>query len=124
MIAFTEPPPSSRAAQRRGDPLFRHTGCHPVKQPAVYIMASGRNGTIYVGVTSDLVQRVYQHQEGVTGGFTARYGCTRLVCFELFADMTAAIMREKQLKAGTRARKIALIGAANPDWSDLYPGIL
>jgi putative endonuclease len=95
-----------------------------MKQPAVYIMASGRDGTLYVGVTSDLVQRVYQHREGVTGGFTAKYSCTRLVYFELLSDMPCAIAREKQLKAGSRARKIALIAAFNPGWRDLYPEIL
>ena len=95
-----------------------------MRQPAVYIMTNGRNGTLYIGVTSDLVQRVYQHREGVTGGFTARYGCKWLVYFELLSDMPAAIAREKQLKAGSRARKIALIAALNPDWRDLYPEIL
>ena len=68
------------------------------KQPAVYIMASGRHGTLYVGVTSDLPGRVHQHREGLIKGFTSRYGVTRLVHFELFGDMITAIAREKQLK--------------------------
>jgi len=95
-----------------------------MKQPAVYVMASGRDGTLYIGVTSDLIQRVYQHREGITGGFTSRYSCTRLVHFELLSDMPSAIAREKQLKAGSRTRKIALIEAANPEWRDRYPEIL
>ena len=94
-----------------------------MKQPAVYIMANGRNGTLYIGVTSNLVQRVFQHREGSMSGFPARYGCPRLVYFELLSDMPAAISREKQLKAGSRARKIELIAAMNPGWRDLYPEI-
>jgi putative endonuclease len=90
------------------------------KYPAIYIMANRRQGTIYTGVTSDLVQRVYQHKNSQTKGFTARYRCDRLVYFEMFEDMTNAILREKQIKAGSRATKIALIEGANPDWRDLY----
>ena len=89
-------------------------------QPAVYIEASKRNGTIYVGVTSDLVQRVWQHREGVADGFTKRYGCKLLVWFELHSTMEFAITREKQLKGGSRKRKLALIEAANPQWHDLF----
>jgi putative endonuclease len=91
-----------------------------VKRPAVYIMASRRNGTLYTGVTSDLVKRVWQHREGQVEGFTKRYGCTKLVWFELAETMEAAIGREKQIKAGSRLKKLALIEAANPDWNDLY----
>jgi putative endonuclease len=94
-----------------------------MKHPAVYIMASGPNGTLYIGVTSDLVQRIYQHREGHGGGFTARYGCKTLVWFEIGGDMEWAILREKQLKAGSRAKKIALIEAQNPSWRDLWPDI-
>ncbi len=97
------------------------------KRPTVYIMASGRNGTLYVGVTSDLVRRAWQHREGEggsAGGFTARYGCIRLVYFELLDGMTEAITREKQIKAGSRARKIALIEKNNPMWRDLYDEIV
>ncbi len=94
------------------------------KQPAVYIMANRRNGTLYTGVTSNLVQRVYQHREALLPGFTARYGCRRLVWYELHEDMTAAIMREKQIKAGSRKRKLALIEALNPDWHDLYDALI
>ena len=91
-----------------------------MKRPAVYIMASRRNGTLYTGVTSDLVKRVWQHCEGQVEGFTKRYGCTKLVWFELAETMEAAIGREKQIKAGSRLKKLALIEAANPDWNDLY----
>jgi len=84
------------------------------------MMANHRNGTIYVGVTSNLVQRAWHHREGAGDGFTKRYGCKRLVCFELHGTMEDAILREKQLKAGSRAKKIALIEAENPEWRDLY----
>jgi putative endonuclease len=94
-----------------------------MKQPAVYIVASGRNGTIYTGVTSDLVQRVWQHKNAKVG-FTNRYGCKILVWYEIHEDMTAAILREKQIKAGPRRRKLALIEGLNPNWSDLYEGIV
>lgn len=94
-----------------------------MKQPAVYIMASQRNGTIYVGVTSNLAQRVWQHREGVADGFTKRYGCKTLVWFEVTDRMEVAIMREKQLKGGSRAKKIALIEVMNPGWHDLFEQI-
>jgi predicted GIY-YIG superfamily endonuclease len=96
----------------------------PPKQPAIYIVASQRNGTIYVGVTSDLVKRAYQHRTGAIPGFTTRYGCRLLVYFEMHADMATAIAREKQIKAGSRAKKLALIERDNPTWRDLFPGIL
>jgi predicted GIY-YIG superfamily endonuclease len=94
-----------------------------VKQPAVYIMASRRNGPLYTGVTSDLPGRVWQHKNG-TAGFTHRYGCKLLVWYELQGEMDYAILREKQLKAGSRKKKLALIEAMNPDWRDLYEGIV
>ena len=94
-----------------------------MKQPAIYIMASKRNGTLYTGVTSILVQRVWQHREGVIKGFTKRYGCKMLVWFELAGTMEAAITREKQVKAGSRGKKLALIEAQNPEWRDLYQDI-
>jgi putative endonuclease len=95
-----------------------------VKQPAVYIMASRRNGTLYVGVTSFLQQRAYQHRESLLRGFTARYGCKMLVWFELLDDMGSAIAREKQIKAGSRKKKLALIEGLNPDWRDLYSDLI
>ena len=94
------------------------------KQPAVDIAASQRNGTLYVGVTFDLVRRMSQHRTGAVPGFATRYCCRSLVYFELHADMTHAITREKQIKAGSRARKLALIEAKNPAWHDLYETVL
>jgi predicted GIY-YIG superfamily endonuclease len=95
-----------------------------VKRPAVYIVASARNGTLYVGVTSNLVQRVWQHRSGEIAGFAERYGCKIRVWFELHDGMLEAISREKQIKAGSRARKLALIERGNPTWRDLYDDIL
>jgi predicted GIY-YIG superfamily endonuclease len=91
-----------------------------MKRPAVYIMANRRNGTIYTGVTSNLPQRVWQHREGAADGFTKRYGCKMLVWFEMADTMEGAIGREKQIKAGSRAKKLALIEGLNPDWKDLF----
>ena len=91
-----------------------------MKQPCVYIMASGRNGTLYTGVTSNLAQRAYQHREGLVPGFTKRYGCKFLVWYETLDTMPDAIAREKQIKAGSRKDKLRLIEALNPDWRDLY----
>lgn len=86
----------------------------------VYIMANRRNGTIYTGVTSQLVQRVWQHREGVMEGFAKTHGCTRLVWFEGHDDLQAARRREVQIKAWKRDWKIRLIEEANPDWRDLW----
>ena len=94
-----------------------------MKQPAVYMMANKRNGAIYTGVTSNLIQRAWQHREGVADGFTKRYGCKMLVWFEMHDNMEAAIVREKQIKGGSRKKKIALIEAANPQWKDLFDEI-
>jgi putative endonuclease len=88
------------------------------KEPFVYILASRRHGTIYIGVTSDLMARLYQHRTSALPGFTSEYGVHRLVHFEMFADMDSAITREKQLKAWRRAWKIALIEEGNPFWED------
>ena len=92
-------------------------------RPSIYMMASGRNGTIYVGVTSDLPRRAWEHREGTINGFTKRYGCQLLVWFETADTMDVAIAREKQIKAGSRAKKVALIEAMNPLWNDLYEQI-
>ncbi len=94
-----------------------------MKQFSVYIVASRRNGTLYIGVTSDLVARIWQHKTKAVAGFTARYGCDRLVYFEILDSAEAAITREKQMKEWRRAWKIALIEEANPDWLDLYASI-
>ena len=95
-----------------------------MKQPCVYLLASRRNGTLYVGVTSNLVQRVWQHREGLAEGFTKRYGVKQLVWFELHDDMASAIRREKALKEWQRAWKIELIEKTNPGWRDLYEEIV
>jgi putative endonuclease len=89
-----------------------------------YILASQPNGTLYIGVTNDLVRRVWQHREGLDpDSFTARYGVTRLVWFEEHPEPGAAIRREKNLKKWKRDWKLALIERSNPDWHDLWPGI-
>ncbi len=92
-------------------------------QPAVYLMANFRNGAVYTGVTSDLVQRVWQHREGAVDGFTKRYNCKLLVWYELHPTMESAILREKQIKAGSRRKKLALIESENPKWLDLFTEI-
>ncbi len=84
--------------------------------PAVYLMANRPNGTLYVGVTSNLVRRIWQHKNGITKGYCARYNVKLLVYCEFFEDMYTAISREKQIKAGSRAAKIKLIESANPEW--------
>lgn len=89
-----------------------------MKQPAVY----KRNGTLYAGVTSNLPQRAWQHRESVGDGFASRYGCKMLVWYEMAGTMEAAIVREKQIKGGSRA-KIGLVERLNPRWDDLYPTI-
>ena len=89
----------------------------------VYIMASKRNGTLYVGVTSDLVYRVSQHREGSTPGFTSRYGVKTLVWFEVHDDIEEAIRREKLIKRWRRVWKLRLIETGNPDWRDLWDDI-
>jgi putative endonuclease len=95
-----------------------------MKQPCVYILASKRNGTLYTGVTSDLVQRVWQHKNGVVEGFTKRYGVHLLVWFEIHETMASAIAREKAIKEWKRAWKIELIEKSNPTWRDLYGEIV
>lgn len=93
------------------------------KEFHVYMLASGRNGTLYIGVTSALVQRIWQHRNGVVEGFTHRYRVHRLVWFEPHPDARAAVTRERQLKEWKRAWKIQLIEARNPAWRDLYDDI-
>ena len=88
-----------------------------------YIMASGRNGTLYIGVTSDLIARVWQHREGNVDGFTKKYGCKTLVWFERHDDIEAAIRREKQMKEWKRLWKLRVIEEMNPDWNDLFESL-
>jgi putative endonuclease len=94
------------------------------KQPAVYILASKRNGTLYVGVTSNLQNRTWIHQNEPVEGFTRKYGVHRLVYYELHPDMISAITREKQIKKWNRAWKLELIEEQNPDWQDLWERII
>ena len=89
------------------------------RQPAVYILASWRNGTLYIGVTSDLMARIVQHREGTFDGFSKRYGVNQLVWFAMADTMEAAITREKQPKVWKRSWKIELIETDNPTWRDL-----
>ncbi len=91
-----------------------------MKEPCVYIMANRRNGTIYTGVTSRPLQRFHEHREGLAPGFSKQYGCKILVWYEVHETMISAITREKQIKAGSRADKLALIESLNPEWKDLY----
>ncbi len=94
-----------------------------MKQPAIYIMANKRNGTLYTGTTSNLIQRATQHREGTFDGFSKKHGCKMLVFYECHENMESAILREKQLKAGSRKKKLALIEKQNPAWKDLYDEI-
>ena len=92
-----------------------------MKAGFVYVMASQKNGTIYIGVTSDLIGRVHQHREGLVPGFTKRYGCKLLVWFEVYDDLQAARLREMQMKEWKRSWKVRLIEEKNLEWDDLYP---
>ena len=95
-----------------------------MKSPAVYIITNKRNGTLYTGVTSNLLRRIYEHREGLVDGFTKKYGCKILVFYEMHADMPSAIRREKQIKDGSRSNKLKLIEGMNPEWEDLYRDII
>ena len=91
----------------------------------VYILSSPTNVTIYTGVTNDLIRRVYEHKNHLDPtSFTAKYNVNKLVYYDMCGDVNAAIAREKQIKGWTRAKKNALVEAMNPDWQDLYPGLL
>ncbi len=94
-----------------------------MRRPCVYIMASAPYGTLYTGVTSNLAQRVHQHKADAFGGFTKQYGCKLLVWYEHYDRMIDAIAREKQIKAGSRAKKVALVQGVNPKWKDLYDSL-
>ena len=91
-----------------------------MKQPAIYIMTNFRNGTLYVGVTSDLIKRAFEHREGLIEGFTKKYGCKQLVYYEQHATMHSALEREQQIKSGSRKKKLELIEGFNPHWKDLF----
>jgi len=94
------------------------------KQPAVYMLANKRNGTLYVGVTSDLVKRIWEHKNNLADGFSKRYKLHNLVWYEVHENMDSAIVREKRIKYWKRKWKLALIEGSNPDWQDLYGRIL
>lgn len=94
------------------------------RNPCVYMLASGPRGTLYTGVTSDLVQRVWQHKQGLVPGFTRWHGVHTLVWFEQHPEMLSAITREKSIKAWNRAWKLRLVESTNQEWKDLYPDII
>lgn len=94
------------------------------KLPCVYILFNKKNGTLYTGVTSNLIKRIYEHKNKSADGFSKKYGVDKLGYFEVTDDMSAAITREKQIKAGSRKKKIQLIEKENPDWQDLYYKII
>ena len=94
-----------------------------MKKGYIYILTNKKNGTLYVGVTSDLARRVWEHKNKVVEGFTKEYGLDRLVYYEVFEDIENAILREKQLKGKTRQKKLDLINDSNPYWIDLYEQI-
>ena len=87
-------------------------------------MSSKRNGTLYTGVTANLPKRAYEHREALVKGFSKKYGCKMLVWYEVHETMIEAITREKQIKAGSRVKKVALIETLNPDWNDLYESLI
>ena len=95
-----------------------------MKSYYIYIMASRRNGTLYIGITNDIVRRVYEHKNNFIDGFTSKYGIHNLVYYEQFDNIESAIQREKQLKKWNRKWKLELIERANPNWKDLYEDLL
>jgi putative endonuclease len=103
--------------------LVAMTGKDMSRQYYVYILTNRHNTVLYTGVTGDLRRRVYEHKEGLGGGFTSRYNVRSLVYFEVTRDVHAAIAREKQIKGGSRSKKIGLVEGMNPEWKDLYEGL-
>jgi len=95
-----------------------------MKQGYIYILFNKRNGTLYVGVTSNLIKRVYEHKNKLADGFTKRYNVDKLGYYEIASTIEGAIIREKQIKGGSRNKKLALIEGVNPNWNDLYNEIL
>lgn len=113
-----DPSPDGMSSRRRpGSRDFME------KHPCVYILASHQNGTLYTGVTSDLPRRIWEHKNGVTPGFSSRYGVTRLVWYETHETMAMAIWREKRIKEWKGQWKLELIESVNPMWNDLYEEI-
>ena len=95
-----------------------------MKQSYIYILFSRKNGALYVGVTSDLIRRVYEHKNNININFTKKYNINKLGYYEVYDDILLAIAREKQIKSGTRKKKIDLIESVNPEWKDLYDTII
>ncbi|MEA5599398.1 GIY-YIG nuclease family protein [Rivularia sp. UHCC 0363] len=90
----------------------------------IYIITNEYNTVLYTGVTNNLIRRVYEHKEKLIAGFTKKYNVNKLVYYEIFTDINSAITREKQIKAGSRQKKIDLVNSMNPQWCDLYDGLL
>jgi putative endonuclease len=123
----TSPQPTpAKAGAQPASILTVHlaNGRAPIPTPCVYILASRRNGAFYVGVSSDLARRVWEHKQDLVAGFTKRYRVHTLVWFEVHASMASALTREKAIKEWRRAWKLALIEAGNPEWRDLYEGLV
>jgi putative endonuclease len=99
-------------------------GIQAVKQPCVYLLASSKNGTLYVGVTSDIIKRIREHKSDVVEGFTKKYGVHTLVWYEIHENMESAISREKTIKGWKRQWKLELIEKENPAWTDLYKSLI
>ena len=123
-VAIRPPLVIARERSDRGNPYFK-TEVMKSMQYYVYILANATRTTLYIGVTQNLLRRVYEHKQNLDpGSFTAKYGVHALVYYEVTTDVRAAIEREKQLKGWNRARKNKLVMTMNPKWEDLYPGLL
>jgi len=112
-----------RHCEERSDEAILYNGLVTERHFYVYIMTNWKNTVLYTGVTNDLIRRVYEHKEKLVEGFTKRYNLTKLVYYEIAETAEAAILREKQLKAGSRQKKVELIEVLNKTWSDLYAGL-
>ena len=121
---MTMPLPSLRAKRSNPEIHIKDKRNMMNRTPAIYILASQKNGSLYIGVTSDLVKRIWQHKNKVIDGFSKKYDISMLVYCEIFDDMENAIMRAKKLKGGSRAKKLKLIESMNPNWNDLYNDII
>jgi putative endonuclease len=95
-----------------------------MKQSYVYIITNKKDGTLYIGVTSDIIKRIYEHKNSFVDSFTKKYNLNNLVYYEVYEDIQEAIKREKQLKAGSRSKKIELINSINENWNDLYDSLI
>ena len=123
------PRTSKRPCEGRGPgPDWSFSGSPAIyllmKSGYVYIVASGRNGTVYIGSTSDLVKRAWEHRSGAVAGFTRKHGCKMLVWYEAYGDIELAIQREKQMKEWNRLWKLRVIEETNPEWKDLYESLI